>query len=343
MDDSARVLVYGAYGHTGRFVVEELLRRGLTPVLAGRSAGKLEAYEPSVPGLEKRVAPIGDDQALRRCLDGVGAVVNCAGPFLDTALPLATVAVEVGAHYLDVTAEQGAVRAVYDRLGEPAHAAGVGVVPAMSFYSGLADLLVTAALDGADRADDVTIAIALDHWWPTSGTRRTGERNTAPRVVISGGQLTEVGNVPAISTWTFPGSFGDQPVAPVPFSEVIAIAEHLQVGELRSYLTTAPLEELRDTTTPPPTAVDDTGRSSQRFVVDVAVRHGERTTRVAAAGRDIYAVTAPIVVEGAARLLDGRTRRLGAGAPGAVFDAVDVLAALSGEALERSTTTLQPA
>lgn len=44
--------------------------------------------------------------------------------------------------------------------------------------------------------------------------------------------------------------------------------------------------------------------------------------------RDIYAVTAPIVVEGAVRLLDGRHQGSGAAAPGEAFDAADVLAAL---------------
>ena len=43
------VLVYGAYGHTGRFVVTELLRRGLTPVLSGRDAARLGQHGGSVP------------------------------------------------------------------------------------------------------------------------------------------------------------------------------------------------------------------------------------------------------------------------------------------------------
>src|SRR4029434_4398296 len=37
------VVVFGAAGHTGRFVVSELLRRGLTPILSGRDAAKLKA------------------------------------------------------------------------------------------------------------------------------------------------------------------------------------------------------------------------------------------------------------------------------------------------------------
>jgi uncharacterized protein YbjT (DUF2867 family) len=336
MDASSRVLVYGAYGHTGRFVVEELLRRGLTPVVAGRSHDKIEAYEPPAPDIEKWVVAVDDQFRLRQIIAGSRAVINCAGPFLDTAVPVASAAVAVGAHYLDMTAEQAAVQMIYDELGEAAREAGVGVVPAMAFYGGLSDLLVTAVLGGSDRADAVEIAIALNRWWPTPGTRRTGRRNTAPRVIIGGGQLTQVSDTSCRSIWRFPDPFGDQPVTLVPFSEVIAIAHHLRVGELRSYLNTTPLDDLRDPLTPPPTATDADGRSSQQFAVDVAVRQGKHTQRISASGIDIYAVTAPIIVEGAVRLLTGQTRRLGADAPGAIFDAADVISALSIEALDVS-------
>lgn len=330
MNTSERVLVYGAAGHTGRFVVDELLRRGLTPVLAGRSAERLSAVAPRHAALDRRAVGLDDPDLLRRAVAGAdaGVVVNCAGPFLDTALPLARAAVEAGAHYLDVTAEQPAVQELYRELDAPARDAGVAVVPAMAFYGGLADLLVTVALEGGSHADDVEIAIGLDRWWPTVGTRATGARNTATRLVIRDGALTALASPAPTSTWSYPAPLGNQSVVQLPFSEVITIDRHLDIGELRSYLNTAPLDDLRDEATPPPPAVDQHGRSAQQFVVDVVVRRGSDTRRISAAGRDIYAVTAPIVVEGTLRLLDGSYRGPGAVAPGEAFDAAAVLAAL---------------
>jgi short subunit dehydrogenase-like uncharacterized protein len=327
-----RVMVYGATGHTGCFVVDELLRRGLTPALAGRSAERLAAVAPRHAALDHRVVGLDDPDLLRKAVADVGVVVNCAGPFLDTALPLAQAAVEVGAHYLDVTAEQPAVQQLYRELDAPARDAGVAVVPAMAFYGGLADLLVTAALDGDSRADEVEVAIGLDRWWPTAGTRATGARNTATRMVIRDGALAPLASPAPTGTWSYPEPLGDQRVVQLPFSEVITIHRHLYIGELRSYLNTAPLGDLHDTATPPPTAADEAGRSAQQFVVDVVVRRGSDTRRLSATGRDIYAVTAPIAVEGAVRLLDGRYRRPGAAAPGQAFDACDVLAALERDA-----------
>jgi short subunit dehydrogenase-like uncharacterized protein len=329
---TATVLVYGAAGHTGRFVVDELLARAIAPIVAGRSADRLVDLPTS---LERRVFGVDDAGTIAAALSDVDVVVNCAGPFLDTALPLATAAVTAGAHYLDVTAEQPVVQALYDALDTPAREARIAVVPAMAFYGGLADLLATSVLGDERHSDDagdgaeVTVAIGLDHWWPTAGTRITGERNTAVRQVIRDGVLVPLGDPAPTTTWAYPGELGEQPVVELPFSETITLRRHLPLQRLTSYLNTAPLAELRDAATPAPRATDASGRSEQRFVVDVVVRTPAGERRVTASGRDIYAVTAPIMGEAVARLLGGRISGSGALAPGEAFDADDVLAALA--------------
>ncbi len=84
-----RVAVYGAYGHTGRFVLAELRRRNFVPVACGRDAGKLAALA-AATGIETRVAATGDPAALDAAFADVAAVLHCAGPFLDTAKPVWT-------------------------------------------------------------------------------------------------------------------------------------------------------------------------------------------------------------------------------------------------------------
>ena len=328
-----QVVVYGAYGHTGRFVTTELRRRGLVPVPVGRDPQRLAALAAEHPGPAPRVAAVDDPAALDAAVSGAAAVVNCAGPFVDTGPAVAAAAVRAGAHYLDVAAEQAAVQAVHRALADDARAAGVAVVPGTAFFGGLADLMATAALGDSGTADEITVAYALDRWWPTAGTRNTGRRNTAARLVVTGGRLTPLEQPPPTRTWEFPGPFGPQPVVENPFSEVVLLAAHLRATTIRTHLNRAPLDDLHDPATPGPRAVDATGRSAQRFVVDVVVRTGSRERRITVAGRDVYAATAPIVVEAVVRLLDGRSSGTGATTPGAAFDAGDVLDALAPEPL----------
>jgi hypothetical protein len=105
------------------------------------------------------------------------------------------------------------------------------------------------------------------------------------------------------------------------------------VSHLHTYLNLAPLRDLRDSTTPPPGSVDETGRSAQIFLVDVMVRNGMDTRRAIVRGRDIYAFTAPLVVEATQRILDGGVEGVGVLAPGEMFDAPSFLLALAPEYL----------
>lgn len=324
---SKRVGVYGATGHTGRFVVNELHRRGWAPVPIARSPTIHDVYR----GAEARVAAIDDASALDRALSGVSVIINCAGPFLDTADALVRAALRAGAHYLDVTAEQPAAKATLEQFADAATAAGIVVAPAFAFYGGLADLLATAAMGEWTSADEITVVVALDSWWPTLGTRLTGKRNTARRFVVANGATAFLPDPAPRRSWALPEPFGTQEVMELPFSEIVTIASHLRAREIHSYINLAPIGDIRNPDTPPPRAADESGRSAQTFVMDVVVKSGSDERRATARGRDIYAFTAPLVVEAASRLLDGRARRTGTAAAGELFDARDFLASLAGE------------
>jgi hypothetical protein len=306
------IAVYGASGHTARFVIGELLSRGHVPIAIGRDASKTAAAL-LVHGveLEVRIASIDSADSLDRALAGADAVVNCAGPFLDTAVPLIEAALRCRVHYFDVTAEQESARSTFDLFDAPARERGILIAPAAGFYGGLGDL----------------IAIALSSWWPTRGSRRTGERNTAPRLTFSDGTLTPM-KPSAPSSWRFPPPFGTQEVVELPFTETILMARHLLARDMRNYLNTAPLRDIRDPKTPEPVAADERGRSNQRFVVDARVQRAEKEQCVTAAGGDIYAITAPIVVGAIERTCAVPRVRAGAFALGELVDASEFLRAL---------------
>jgi hypothetical protein len=321
------VAVFGAYGHTGRFVVSELRKRGWTPILSGRDADKLNAVGNAHRELEVRVASVDDPASLDRAISGARAVINCAGPFIDTAGPVIEAALRARIHYLDVAAEQLAVLTTFERFADVARDAGIVIAPAMAFYGGLADLLATAAIGNWAAADEICIAIALDSWEPTRGTRLTGQRNPGRRFVFSDNRL-ERADPPPGRTWNFPAPFGPQDVVGLSLAESIIIPRHLSTPEIRAYINLAPLTDLRNPDTPPPTAADESGRSAQIFLVDVVVRKGEEERRAVARGRDIYAITAPIVVEATQRVVNRLARTIGVAAAGDLFDARDFLSSL---------------
>lgn len=324
--NNAVVAVYGATGHTGKFVMAELQRRGIRVIAVGRDVSRVPA------GVTARVATLDDPAALDRAFAGAAVVINCAGPFLDTASPVIEAALRVGSAYLDVTAEQASALSTFELYDKPARAAGVAVIPAAGFYGGLADLLASA-LAGHHPIDDMTVAIALDHWWPTEGTRKTGERNRVPRVVVENGSLVPMALPAMTTTWTFDPPHGMQDMEEMPFSEVITISRHLPVRNLRAYLNRTSLGEIRDAATTVPVAVDAQGRSAQKFAMEVIARDGTDTRRAWAQGQDIYAVTAPLVVEAAARMLQPSFDRSGALSLGAAFDAEDFLRSFTPEDL----------
>jgi Saccharopine dehydrogenase NADP binding domain len=332
MDSTTQcIAVYGAAGHTGRFVVREAQRLGLPVVAVGRSAARLDEAMPA--GVPRRVAGLDDPVKLEQAFAGCAVVINCAGPFLDTAAPVAQAALRAGCHCIDVTAEQASAQASFADLDAPARAAGRVVIPAAGFYGGLADLLA-GALASAGDIDEITVAIALDRWWPTVGTRKTGERNKVPRVVVTNGRLAPLTPAGEVPDWVFSPPLGKQPMVELPFSEVITLAQHLGVGTIRSLFNRAALDDIRDASTPPPTAVDDSGRSAQRFELAVRLLQDGRIKMAGARGQDIYAVTAPIVIEVATRLLAPSYRRSGALAVAEAVDPVKLLRALHGQALD---------
>jgi short subunit dehydrogenase-like uncharacterized protein len=184
------IAVFGAYGHTARFIIAELRRRGSTPVLCGRDADQLQAVAAAEGGAELRIASIDDPATLDRALAGTVAVINCAGPFAETAPAILEAALRAGIHYLDITGEALVAMTTFAQYAgatpeaERVRRSGVVVAPAVGFYGALGDLLATAAMADWSSADEISIATALDSWRPTRGTRLAGARRAGRRVVF---------------------------------------------------------------------------------------------------------------------------------------------------------------
>jgi hypothetical protein len=187
-------------------------------------------------------------------------------------------------------------------------------------------------------ADQLTIAYALSSWHPTRGTTATGrvsaQRRNGGRLVRTGHRLRHrAGDAPR-GEWTFPAPVGTRPVVgEFTTADSATIPAHLDVAEISTVMSSNAVDDLRAADPSGPVAVDEQGRSAQTFLVEVVARSGGLQRRAVASGRDIYAVTAPLVVEAATRILTGFGDRAGVASLGARFDARDFLGSLTPEHL----------
>jgi len=184
------VLLYGVTGYTGGLILEEMLRLGVRPVLAGRTETSVRALA-ATHGLEGRVAALDDAAALDRALVGMKVVMHCAGPFSVIGPPMIKAALRNGVHYLDITGEI----AVFERcaaLHDRAKAANVALVPGVGFDVVPSDCLAAHLKSRLPSANALTLAftggVGLSHGTATTMVMNIGQGGAVRR----GGQITRV-------------------------------------------------------------------------------------------------------------------------------------------------------
>jgi hypothetical protein len=155
--------------------------------------------------------------------------------------------------------------------------------------------------------------------------------------VVKNGQLTPLVASSEAINWNFSAPLAQQAMVELPFSEIITISRHLSANTVRSFLNRSALDDIRDGTTPAPVAIDEIGRSAQQFEMVVRLAQGGQTKTAGVRGQDIYAVTAPIVVEAAQQLLAPAYAQCGAMPLAQAVNPLRMLAALDHVAFELSS------
>jgi short subunit dehydrogenase-like uncharacterized protein len=184
-------MIYGANGYTGELIAREAARRGLKPILAGRSPGKIAPLANEL-GLEARVFDLGDVAQTAAALEGVSLVLHCAGPFSATSAPMIAACLRARAHYLDITGEIS----VFEHAMEQdamARAAGIVVCPGVGF-----DVIPTDCLAATLKAalpDATHLALGFDS---RSGFS-PGTAKTSVEGLAQGGKIRRDGKIVAVS------------------------------------------------------------------------------------------------------------------------------------------------
>jgi short subunit dehydrogenase-like uncharacterized protein len=196
-------MLYGAYGTTGRLVLDEALRRGHRPVLAGRNATLLSALGRAT-GLSTVHLPLDDDAALRAELSRVGGVLLAAGPYQLTGQPMRAACLATNCWYMDISGEIDDFTAAL-ASDAAARAAGIGIIPGVGYGVVFAECL---AAQVAQRLPDATW-LRLSLATQTHGTSR-GARRSVANTLLAGGREIHQGTMRkramAFSTWRAPSS-----------------------------------------------------------------------------------------------------------------------------------------
>lgn len=209
-------MLYGANGYTGRLIAQVAAGRGERPVLAGRSAERLEPLAREL-GLEYRVVSLDDQDRLCEALADVAAVVHCAGPFSRTSEPMVDACLATHSHYVDITGEIDVFERIFARDGE-AQRAGVVLLPGAGF-----DVVPTDGV-AARLARDLPDAVELELAFMAGGGMSPGTMKTTVEGITTGGRARVDGALVAVPLGhrTRVAEFASRPrrVASVPWGDL---------------------------------------------------------------------------------------------------------------------------
>jgi len=124
-------LIYGANGYTGKLIAREAVRRGMKPILAGRSEQRIWGLAEELE-CDYRIFSLDSIAGIQDALKGVKVVLHCAGPFSRTAEPMVRACIEAGIDYADIDGEIPVLERIYTRH-EEAVAAGVTLLPGSGY------------------------------------------------------------------------------------------------------------------------------------------------------------------------------------------------------------------
>jgi len=186
---SSQILIYGANGYSAELIIERACQDGAYPVLAGRSADKIRPLAERY-GLPMQVFALDDPDAIAHQLQGIRVVLNCAGPFLRTAMPMATACIRTGVHYLDLNGEIGIFEAMAG-LGKKAESAGVMLMPGVGFDVVPSDCLAAHLKRRLPDATRLTLSIqAIGR--PSHGTTLTILESQVQGAIRDAGKIVPV-------------------------------------------------------------------------------------------------------------------------------------------------------
>ncbi|HTE28677.1 saccharopine dehydrogenase family protein [Flavitalea sp.] len=164
-------LLYGANGYTGQLIARHANEYHLQPVLAGRNKEAIQklSSELHFPYL---IIDLDNREALEQSLGNFDVVLNAAGPFDQTAHPMADACIRTKTHYLDINGDISVFESL-KLLNGLALAAGIMIMPGAGFDVVPTDCLALFLKHQMPDATDLKMAFATAGGGLSRGTATT--------------------------------------------------------------------------------------------------------------------------------------------------------------------------
>ena len=155
-----RALIIGGVGGMGQGVARDLIKQEqVTAVILADLYPDPERLAPKLRDSEKTSLikmDVNDHDVMVTAFKEIDVVINCAGPFYKTAVPVAKAAVEAKVNYIDICDDYEGTEILFNSdIDKMAKEAGITVLTGMGSDPGTNNILVKWYADKLDSVDEI--------------------------------------------------------------------------------------------------------------------------------------------------------------------------------------------
>ncbi len=229
-------MLYGVTGYTGQLMVEEAIKKGLKPLIAGRNEAKLKPIAEQY-NLEYKAFDLADTDALNKAVAEVDLVLHCAGPFSQTAEPMMQACIQNKAHYLDITGEIS----VFERcqaLDSQAKDSGVVLCSGVGFDVIPTDCIAATLKNALPNATHLTLGFDSRSGLSPGTAKTSVEGLKEGGKVRQDGKITRVGFAHGVRKVDF--GDGEKLAMTIPWGDVSTAYHTTGIPNIETYIPASP-------------------------------------------------------------------------------------------------------
>lgn len=160
-------MIYGANGFSGSLLAEEAVKKGMKPILAGRSESKISNLAKKL-NLEYRIFEVFERDKVYSALSDVDILFNIAGPYTETNDILINTCLKTKTHYLDLAGDIDVVNNTFS-YHQQALYEGILLMSEVGYHAVATDCLAAYAASHVENCSSIELGI-FDETTPSRGT-----------------------------------------------------------------------------------------------------------------------------------------------------------------------------